>query len=84
MNGNSHYKRVAGLNESACLLKQQVSFWHQLWVDIGYPSGGVIAAIRKKAKQRYKAEARHNRVMYDVRRWKTPWLQIVPETFGRK
>ena len=24
--GNSHYKRVAGWNESACLLKQQASF----------------------------------------------------------
>ena len=27
-------------------------------MDCGYPSGGVIAAIKKKAKQRYKAEAR--------------------------
>jgi len=49
--GNSHHKRVAGWNESACLFKQQASFWHQLWVDCGYPSGGVVTAIRKKAKQ---------------------------------
>ena len=56
--GNLHHKRVAGWNESACLLKQQASFWHQLWVDCGYPSGGVVTAIRKKAKQRYKAKAR--------------------------
>ena len=53
-----HCKRVAGWNESACLLKQQASFWHQLWVDCGCPSVGVTATIRKKTKQQYKAEAR--------------------------
>ena len=50
-----HCKRVAGWNESACLLKQQASFWHQL---CGCPSVGVTATIRKKTKQHYKAEAR--------------------------
>ena len=49
---------VTGWNESACLLKQQAFFWHQLWVDCGCPSVGVTATIRKKTKQCYKAEAR--------------------------
>ena len=51
-------KRVAGWNVSARLLKRQASFWHQLWVDCGSPSAGVIAEIKKKTKQRYKAETR--------------------------
>ena len=33
-------KRVAGWNASACLLKRQASFWHQLWVRCGLPSTG--------------------------------------------
>ena len=56
--GNSHHKRVAGWNESACFLKQQASSWHQLWVDCGCPSARVTATIKKRTKQRYKAEAR--------------------------
>ena len=51
-------KRVAGWNVSACLLKRQASFWHQLWVDCGSPSAGVAAEIKKKTKQKYKAETR--------------------------
>ena len=51
-------KRVAGWNDSARLLKRQASFWHQLWVDCGSPSAGVTAEIKKKTKQRYKAETR--------------------------
>ena len=58
---NSHRKRVAGWNESACLLKQQASFCHQVWLVCGCPSVvGVTATIRKKTKQRYKAEARQS------------------------
>ena len=49
---NLRHKHVAGWNESACF------FWHQLWVDCGCPSAGVTATIRKRTKQRYKAEAR--------------------------
>ena len=56
--GNLHHKRVAGWNESACFLKQQASFWHQLWVDCGCPSAGVTATIRKRTKQWYKADTR--------------------------
>ena len=50
---NSHHKHVAGLNECACLLKQQapsgISF---RWIV------GVTTTIRKKTKQQYKAEVR--------------------------
>ena len=51
-------KRVARWNVSARLLKHQASFWHQLWVDCGSLSAGVTAEIKKKTKQRYKAETR--------------------------
>jgi len=50
------YKHVAGWNESACLLKQQASLRHQLWVDCGYPSVGVIAALQGWSKVKTKTE----------------------------
>ena len=43
-------------------LKQQTnSYWHQIWMECGSPSVGVVAQIKKKAKLRYKAEARRRK-----------------------
>ena len=59
MNVNSHCKHVAGWNESACLWKWQLPSGINFgWIVHGYPSVEVTAAIRKKTKQCYKAEAR--------------------------
>ena len=37
---------IVAWNESACL-RQQASFWRQLWLDCGCPSVGVTATIRR-------------------------------------
>ena len=40
-------KCVAGWNDSASFLKQQASFWHQIWTECGSPSVGVVAQMSK-------------------------------------
>ena len=55
------HKCVAGWNDSASFLKQQASFWHQIWTECGSPSAGIVAQIKKKAKLCYKAEARRRK-----------------------
>ena len=41
------HKHVAGWNDSTSFLKQQASFWHQIWTECGSPSVGVVAQINK-------------------------------------
>ena len=46
--------RVIGWNDSVAHLKDKANFWHKVWQDSGYPSSGVLHAIKTSTKNRYK------------------------------
>ena len=50
--------RVIGWNDSAAHLKDKANFWHKVWQDSGCPSSGVLHAIKKSTKNRYKHQIR--------------------------
>ena len=70
-------KQVAGWNASACMLKHQAFFWHQLWIVCGSPSAGVTAEIKKRAKRWYNSnhnDLRGDKAIFVVKVWEI-WEQ---------
>jgi hypothetical protein len=59
--GKSVHLSLAGMTLLVLSVAKSAKFWHQIWLDCGYPSAGVLFQIKKNAKKRYKYEVRRLR-----------------------
>ena len=55
---SSSHPRLPGWNDSARKLRDKSVFWHKVWVEAGCRSSGVLFAIERSAKSRFKYEVR--------------------------
>ena len=51
-------RKIVGWNDSTGKLKKASVFWHKVWEEAGCPTSGVLSAIKRHAKKRYKYEIR--------------------------
>jgi len=58
-NGYTVFHKQPFWNEELDRLKHDSIFWHNLWVDAGRPSSGVLQTIRLSCKAKYKLGIRN-------------------------